>query len=157
MKILAWLTIALLLSSSALWAKKPNLSEETKALLKEAKAQSSGINAQALRKMMKEKKVVLIDVRDPDEWVKDSIEYEKELKISRGFLEIKYPEVILKHYTKEDTFVLYCALEPRSIFAAQRLSQLGFKHVFYLKGGLQQFKKYSGCKLPKRQPIASLK
>jgi len=106
-----------------------------------------------MKAKIKEGTVVLLDVRNPDEWEKDSIEYKRQVKISRGFLEIKYPELILKKYTKEDTFILYCAFESRSVFAANRLKQLGFKNVLYLEGGVKKLKKTSSCKVPKRMPI----
>lgn len=117
----------------------PSLSDETKTLLLEAKSQTSAISSEQLSSMLDEHKIVLIDVRDPDEWEKKSIPYDRQVKLSRGFLEIKYPMLILDKYTKDDTFVVYCAVGPRSIFAAQRLQQLGFKHVYYLQDGIKAF------------------
>jgi len=139
MKKMFALLLSLLIVSGSLLANEPALSEETKALLKEAKSQVEPIAPQALKTLMSEGKVILIDVRDPDEWEKSTIQYDRQVKISRGFLEIKYPKLILEKYTKEDTFIVYCAMEPRSVFAAQRLLQLGFKHVLFLQGGLKNF------------------
>jgi len=139
MKKMFALLLSLLIVSGSLLANEPALSEETKALLKEAKSQVEPIAPQALKTLMSEGKVILIDVRDPDEWEKSTIQYDRQVKISRGFLEIKYPKLILEKYTKEDTFIIYCAMEPRSVFAAQRLLQLGFKHVLFLQGGLKNF------------------
>ena len=147
------ITFTILLGSTALYAKKPILTEETKALIKEAKAQTHSITAKQMKEKMKEGKVILLDVRDPDEWAKKSISYDKKVQISRGFLEIKYPELILEKYTKEDVYIIYCALEPRSVLAAQRLQTLGFQNVFYLEGGLKKFKGTGSCRVPKRQPI----
>ncbi len=131
--------IAALMCCGVLYASEPMLSDETKALLKEAKSQVEAIDPQTLKTMMKEEKIVLLDVRDPDEWEKSTISYNPQVKISRGFLEIKYPKLILEKYSKDDTFVVYCGMEPRSVLAAQRLKQLGFKHVLYLQGGLKNF------------------
>lgn len=131
--------LTLLISSGSSWADAPTLSDETKAILKEAKTQVEPIQPQKLKELMLDEKIVLLDVRDPDEWEKSTIQYDRQVKISRGFLEIKYPKLILDKYSKDDTFVVYCALEPRSVFAAQRLQQLGFKHVMYLQGGLKNF------------------
>ena len=131
--------IAALMCCGVLYANEPMLSDETKALLKEAKSQVEAIDPQTLKTMMKEEKIVLLDVRDPDEWEKSTISYNPQVKISRGFLEIKYPKLILEKYSKDDTFVVYCGMEPRSVLAAQRLKQLGFKHVLYLQGGLKNF------------------
>ncbi|MBV5322176.1 MAG: rhodanese-like domain-containing protein [Sulfuricurvum sp.] len=139
MKKIITIIFPLLLASGTFWANEPILSDETKVLLKEAKMQVEPVQAEKLKEWMVEQKIILLDVRDPDEWEKSTINYDRQVKISRGFLEIKYPKLILDKYTKEDTFVVYCALEPRSVFAAQRLKQLGFKHVIYLEGGLKKF------------------
>jgi len=133
------LILSLLIASGSIWADAPSLSDETKAMLKEAKGQVEAIEPQKLKALLADEKIVLLDVREPDEWEKSTIQYDRQVKISRGFLEIKYPKLILDKYTKDDTFVVYCAMEPRSVFAAQRLQQLGFKHVSYLQGGLKNF------------------
>ena len=124
---------------------KPTLTPEVKALLVDAKSKVEGVSASTLQEMISKKSVVLLDVRDPNEWEKGTITTDKLVKISRGFLEVKYPKLILKNYKKTDTFVVYCALEPRSIFASARLEELGFSNVKYLKGG---FKNWSKNKLP---------
>ncbi|WP_295054758.1 rhodanese-like domain-containing protein [Sulfuricurvum sp.] len=139
MKKIVILILPLIFTAGTLWANEPILTDETKALLKEAKMQVESVEPQKLKSLMADEKVILLDVRDPDEWEKSTIQYDRQVKISRGFLEIKYPKLILDKYTKEDTFVVYCGLEPRSVFAAQRLQQLGFKHVMYLEGGLKKF------------------
>lgn len=139
MKRIAIVILPMMITITTLLADGPILSNETQTLLKEAKAQVPSIEAQKLKESITEGKVVLLDVRDPDEWEKSTIQYDRQVKISRGFLEIKYPKLILDKYSKDDTFVVYCALEPRSVFAAQRLQQLGFKHVMYLQGGLKSF------------------
>lgn len=136
---IAAMLLSLIIGSGTLLADAPILTDETKALLKEAKSELVSIEPQRLKSLMAEDKIILLDVRDPDEWEKSTIQYDRQVKISRGFLEIKYPKLILDKYSKEDTFVVYCALEPRSVFAAQRLQQLGFKHVLYLHGGLKNF------------------
>lgn len=131
--------VSLIALAGTLLADGPALTEETRALLQEAKAQTQSVTPEKLSSLLAEGNIVLLDVRDPDEWDKNAISYARSVKISRGFLEIKYPKLILDKYTKEDTFIVYCAMEPRSVFAAQRLQQLGFKHVFYLQGGLNKY------------------
>ncbi len=121
--------------SSLLYA-GPVLTPEVKVLLTNAKTKVDGITASEVNKLIG--KVVLIDVRDPDEWDK-SIETTKQVHVSRGFLEIKYPKVILTKYSKSDSFVVYCALEPRSVLAAGRLKELGFTNVRYLIGGFKNW------------------
>ena len=139
MNKMATLIILFSLAARMLLANEPTLTEETKTLLSEAKSQVKPITPEELKKIMKEEKIILVDVRDPDEWANDTIIYDRQVKISRGFLEIKYQKLILDKYSKNDEFVVYCAMEPRSVFAAQRLLQLGFKHVLYLQGGLKNF------------------
>ena len=117
------------------------LSPEVKTLINVAKLQVPGMTDQETISLLKSKHVILIDVRDSDEWKDGVIKTDKLVKISRGFLEIKYPELMLKKYTKEDTFIVYCALEPRSILAASRLKELGFKNVAYLEGGMKNWTK----------------
>ncbi len=125
---------------SLLYAKS-NLTPEVKALLKSAKSNLKGVHAQKLNKLMLKEKVILIDIRDEKEWAKGVIKSDNLIKISRGLLELNYPELILKDYTKNDFFVVYCGLGPRSIFAAQRLKELGFKNVSYLKGGIKNWER----------------
>ena len=134
-----FLSTTFVLINGSYAADVPKLTEQTKILLSQAKSKVKGISSAELKKQLEEKQIVLIDVRDPDEW-KNSIEYEKQVHISRGFLEIKYPNLILNKYSVDDKFVVYCALGPRSIFAAERLQELGFKNVSFLEGGLASFK-----------------
>ena len=127
----------LMMAGSLLYA-GPMLTPEVKVLLSNAKAQVSGISAE---KANDAKNVVFIDVRDPNEWEKGTIKTDKLVKVSRGFLEVKYPKVILKKYNKNDAFIVYCALEPRSVFAAARLKELGFTNVKYLQKGFKNWSK----------------
>ena len=120
---------------------KPMLTPEVKEMLKEAKQEVSFTKATELVSLIADEKVVVIDVRDPNEWAKGVIKADKLVKISRGFLEVKYPKLILKDYDKNDRFVVYCGIEPRSILATQTLKKLGFKNVTYLKGGFKNWKK----------------
>lgn len=127
----------------------PTLTPEVKDLLKSAKENVSNVNAADLSSMIEKESVVLIDVRDPNEWEKGAIETKQLVQISRGFLEVKYPKLILKKYNKDDNFVVYCAIEPRSVLAASRLKELGFTNVSYLKGGLKNWSKQGYKTTPK--------
>ena len=101
----------------------------------------SGVTDAELKKLIKEDKVILIDVRNPNEWKKGGIKAQRSVQISRGFLEVKYPKLILSKYKKDDAFVIYCAIEPRAILATKRLKDLGFTNVKYLKGGFKNWSK----------------
>lgn len=129
--------LLLCLLISPLLMAKPNLSPEVKNLLLEAKKSVSAVTQLELKEMIeKDDDIVLLDVRNPNEWKKNTIKAKNIVKISRGFLEVKYQKLILNKYNKNDNFIVYCALEPRSVFAAKRLKELGFKNVRYLKSGL---------------------
>jgi rhodanese-related sulfurtransferase len=47
----------------------------------------------------------------------------------------------LNKYKKTDAFLVYCALEPRSVFATARLKELGFTNVKYLQKGFKNWSK----------------
>ena len=138
----------LALALSTLLCAGPKLTDEVKVLLSDAKTKVHGITAEEANKLTADKNVVFIDVRDPNEWKKGSIDAVNLVEISRGFLEIKYPKLILKKYNKSNELIVYCALEPRSVFAASRLKDLGFTNVKYLKKGFKNWSK-SGYKTTK--------
>jgi len=133
-----FILLGTILISSLLFA-KPNLTPEVKALLKEAKSSVKFVVGSELKVIIKEDSAILLDVRDPDEWEKGGIKAKRVVQISRGFLEVKYPKLILKKYNKDDNFVVFCAIEPRAILATKRLKDLGFTNVKYLKGGLKKW------------------
>lgn len=140
--------LSTLLVSLSLYA-GPTLTPEVKELLKSAKEHVSSISASELSKTIQKDSIILIDVRDPDEWGKGAIDTKQLVQVSRGFLEIKYPKLILKKYNKDDNFVVYCTIEPRSVLAASRLKELGFKNVSYLKGGFKNWSKQGYKTTPK--------
>jgi len=133
------IVLTLVLASSALFS--VTLTPEVKALLKEAKSEIKSVNRAELQDLIKEDKVILLDVRDPNEWEKGGIKAKRVVQISRGFMEVKYPKLILGKYKKDDAFVVFCAIEPRSVLATKRLQDLGFTNVKYLKGGLKKYLK----------------
>ena len=137
--------IALSMLATALIYAGPTLTPEVKTLLTEAKANVTSVNDAELSELIKNKKVTLIDVRDADEWVSGHIKADSVVHISRGFLEVKYPMLILKEHKKTDAFVVYCGIEPRAILATARLKELGFTNVKYLEKG---FNGWEDNKLP---------
>ena len=138
-------TLLMTLAVSSILYAGPTLTPEVKALISEAKSKVETISAVKAEALIKQGSVILLDVRDPNEWENGVIKADKLVKISRGFLEVKYPKLILKNYKKEDAYIVYCAIEPRSILAASRLKELGFTNVTYLKGG---YKNWTAKKLP---------
>ena len=132
--------LLLAISSSLLYA-QIQLTSETRALITKAKIGLKSVSVAELKTMIVQNKVILIDVRDPNEWEKGVISAPSLIKISRGFLEVQYPKKILQSYNKDNKYVVYCGIEPRSIFATKRLKELGFTDVSYLKGGLKNWVK----------------
>jgi len=93
--------------------------------------------------------VVVIDVRDPDEYRDGSIEAAN--NISRGFLEFRIGSVASDPSTP---LVLYCQTGLRSMLAAKALHDLGYKNVINLQGGFQRWAQ-SGLPVVKDTPLTS--
>jgi len=93
--------------------------------------------------------VVVVDVRDPDEYRDGSIEAAN--NISRGFLEFRIGSVASDPSTP---MVLYCQTGLRSMLAAKALHDLGYKNVVNLQGGFQRWAQ-SGLPVVKDTPLTS--
>jgi sulfur-carrier protein adenylyltransferase/sulfurtransferase len=93
--------------------------------------------------------VVVIDVRDPDEYRDGSIEAAN--NISRGFLEFRVGSVASDPSTP---LVLYCQTGLRSMLAAKALHDLGYTNVVNLQGGFQRWAQ-SGLPVVKDTPLTS--
>lgn len=87
---------------------------------------------------LKEKKLgedlILVDVRDPDEWVRGVIP--NAVCISRGTLEVKVEQVFPDPKTP---LLLQCGGGTRSAFAAKALKDMGYEEVYSLKGGFRDW------------------
>ena len=92
--------------------------------------------------------VVVIDVRDPDEYRDGSIE--AATNISRGFLEFRIGTVAPEPATP---VVLYCQTGLRSMLAAKALHDLGYTNVINLQGGFQRWAQ-SGLPVVKDTPLS---
>jgi len=93
--------------------------------------------------------VVVIDVRDPDEYRDGSIE--GAANISRGFLEFRVGTAAPEPTTP---IVLYCQTGLRSMLAAKALHDLGYTNVVNLQGGFQRWAQ-SGLGVVKDSPLGS--
>jgi sulfur-carrier protein adenylyltransferase/sulfurtransferase len=91
--------------------------------------------------------VVVIDVRDPDEYRDGHIE--AATNISRGFLEFRVGSAVSDPTTP---VVLYCQTGLRSMLAAKALHELGYQNVVNLQGGYQKWAQ-SGLPTVKDQPL----
>ncbi len=86
------------------------------------------------RRMTSGERVVVIDVRDPDEFRDGHIE--GSANISRGFLEFRIGTAVTDPATP---IVLYCQTGLRSVLAAKALRELGYATVINLQGGYQKW------------------
>src|SRR5258705_10527466 len=91
--------------------------------------------------------LVLIDVRDPDEYRDGFIE--PATNISRGFLEFRIGGAAAEPTTP---IVLYCQSGLRSMLAAKALKDLGYENVTNLQGGFQKWAQ-SGLPVVKDRPM----
>jgi sulfur-carrier protein adenylyltransferase/sulfurtransferase len=91
--------------------------------------------------------VVVVDVRDPDEYRDGSID--AATNISRGFLEFRIGTVAPEPSTP---VVLYCQTGLRSTLAAKALHDLGYTNVINLQGGFQRWAQ-SGLPVVKDTPL----
>ena len=93
--------------------------------------------------------VVLVDVRDPDEYRDGFIE--PATNISRGFLEFRIGGAVTDPSTP---IVLYCQTGLRSMLAARALKDLGYTNVVNLQGGFQKWAQ-SGFPVVKDRPLTT--
>jgi molybdopterin/thiamine biosynthesis adenylyltransferase/rhodanese-related sulfurtransferase len=93
--------------------------------------------------------LVLVDVRDPDEYRDGAIE--PATNISRGFLEFRIGTAAADPKTP---IVLYCQSGLRSMLAAKALHDLGYDYVVNLQGGFQKWAQ-SGLPIMKDKPLTT--
>jgi len=93
--------------------------------------------------------LVLVDVRDPDEYRDGFIE--PATNISRGFLEFRIGTAATDPTTP---IVLYCQTGLRSMLAAKALRELGYQNVVNLQGGFQRWAQ-SGLPVVKDRPLTT--
>jgi len=87
-----------------------------------------------LRRLQSGQPVVLLDVRDPDEYRDGHID--GAVNVSRGFLEFRIASVAPDPTTP---IVVYCQTGLRSVLAGKVLRELGYQHVINLAGGYQRW------------------
>ena len=81
--------------------------------------------------------MVLIDVREADEFASGVIPAKTVFTIPRGKLEFAVDEKLVD--LSDHTIVCYCLKGARGLMAAMILKELGFKHVVNLKGGIENW------------------
>ncbi|SHO81698.1 Rhodanese domain protein [hydrothermal vent metagenome] len=110
------------------------LSKYFKALIDEAEAHVEQICPKDL--YILDDKMILIDVREPEEYASGYINAHNNLTIPRGKLEFMAIKKIADVYGEDAHIVTYCLKGPRGSLAAYQLKKMGFTNVRNLKGGI---------------------
>ncbi len=92
------------------------------------------LSAEEFKKMMKEKDVVIIDVRTPEEYEKDG-----HIK-GANLIPVKLFRYIYLPGLRDKKVLVYCRSGNRSATASKMLEQMGIKKVYNLKGGIIEWK-----------------
>jgi rhodanese-related sulfurtransferase len=89
---------------------------------------------QLKQKLDADEPLLLIDVREDREWFVANIP--TAIHLSRGVI-----EKFIKKYASDikQPIYLYCRSGHRSLMAAQSLMQMGYQHVFSIKGGISEW------------------
>lgn len=108
-----------------------------KEMWSDIKGKIKEVSPEELRQRMTNgKETLLLDVREKDEVRREYI-CGAEL-LPRGFLEMRVEELIPD---REKFIVVYCAVGVRSGFAAKTLTDMGYKDVASLRGGIEKWKR----------------
>ena len=110
------------------------LSTHLKALIEEADKTVKQIKPKKLYTVAE--KIILIDVREPEEFASGYISAHTVLTIPRGKLEFMAIDKIAQKYGQDAKIVTYCLKGPRGSLAALQLQKLGFTNVSNLEGGI---------------------
>jgi rhodanese-related sulfurtransferase len=110
------------------------LSDHLKGLIDEAEKTVEQIEAEELYTVVKD--IILIDVREPEEFASGYINSHTVLTIPRGKLEFTAIDKVAKQFGNDAKIVTYCLKGPRGSLAALQLKKMGFANVRNLKGGI---------------------
>lgn len=113
------------------------LSEHLKALIDEANTQIKTIEVEELYDIAKA--VVLVDVREPEEFASGYIAAHTVITMPRGKLEFMAIDKLAKQFGQDAEIITYCLKGPRGALAAYQLQKLGFTNVKNLKGGILEW------------------
>ena len=117
--------------------------KSSKTLVEEAQKKIQTLSPNEVKKLIEEKEITLIDIRDIRElWKEGTIENAKH--IPRGMLEFWLdPESSYYKANKIQDIkkiVLFCALGWRSALATKSLVEMGFQNVAHIDGGFDALK-----------------
>jgi molybdopterin/thiamine biosynthesis adenylyltransferase/rhodanese-related sulfurtransferase len=104
-------------------------------LLADAKSKITEIDTQTAATKIEASQVVVLDVREPDEYEQGALP--NVVHIARGHLEA---QIETKIVDKSVEVIVYCAGGVRSAFAAKTLQELGYTNVLSMAGGYGKWK-----------------
>ena len=110
------------------------LSSQLKGLIEEANEKVDQIKPKDLYIVTKD--IILIDVREPEEFASGYINAHEVLTVPRGKLEFTAIDKIAKVFGDDAKIVTYCLKGPRGSLAALQLQKMGFTNVQNLSGGI---------------------
>lgn len=110
------------------------LSEHLKDLIDEANENVEQIEPEDLYVLAKD--IILLDVREPEEFASGYINAHTTLTIPRGKLEFLAIEKVAKQFGQDVQIVTYCLKGARGSLAALQLQKMGFTNVKNLDGGI---------------------
>lgn len=110
------------------------LSEQFKKLISDAEKNVQQIEPKDLD--LNNLDILLLDVREPEEFASGYLRKEKHLTIPRGKLEFVAIKKIFEQYGHDVPIVTYCFKGPRGLLAAEQLKKMGFTNVKNIKDGL---------------------
>ncbi|RLA76470.1 MAG: hypothetical protein DRG78_18930, partial [Epsilonproteobacteria bacterium] len=110
------------------------LTEKFQNLIDEAKECINEIEPHQLN--LEDETILLLDVREPDEFASGYLRKANHLTIPRGRLEFVAIKKIFQQYGTDVKIVTYCFKGPRGLLAAFQLKKMGFKNVVNLNGGV---------------------
>jgi rhodanese-related sulfurtransferase len=110
------------------------LTEQFQKLIDEAEAFVEQIEPNELN--LDDKSILLLDVREPEEFASGYLRKENHLTIPRGKLEFVAIKKIYEQYGHKVNIVTYCFKGPRGLLAAYQLKKMGFENVVNLRDGL---------------------
>ncbi len=110
------------------------LSSQLKGLIEEANQKVDQIKPKDLYIVTKD--IILIDVREPEEFASGYINAHEVLTVPRGKLEFTAIDKIAKIFGDDAKIVTYCLKGPRGSLAALQLQKMGFTNVQNLSGGI---------------------
>lgn len=114
-----------------------NPGEIFKAQVENAKKSVESIEPKELMNWIIDKKdFLVIDVREKNEVEAGKIEVPNYMHTPRGLVDIIGSKGALK---TDQVIVVYCKLGSRGLLAAKTLKDLGFKNVYNLEGGIQNW------------------